>query len=96
MRDPNDAWMGDARPQFHGALSAQAEAQALKDAEIEAQLAEQRRKVAAVQASQREALRSPQGLRSLFPTNHIRVGITSTTKKRQEAQARRTSQEKAP
>lgn len=50
--------------------------------------AELRKRVQAVEASRKELMFSPQGLRGLFPTNQTRVKLTTTTKKKQESRER--------
>lgn len=58
-----------------GLLAAQAEVQALSDHDVQVQLLAQRKRVDAVLASRRELMHTPQGLRSLFPTNLSTVRI---------------------
>lgn len=48
---------------------------AMHEAHIQAQLAAQRERVEKIQASKKEMLYSPLGLRALFPTNQIKVKL---------------------
>lgn len=83
-----DSMMGSP-PMVQGALSAQAVAQALSQADLDAQMQETRKRVQAVEESNRALLYSPKGLAGLFPTNHWRgAKITPKAQKRAEAAAR--------
>lgn len=66
------------------------------DDQVQAELQAQRQKVASILASKREMLHSPQGLMGLFPTNRMRVKLTTTTAKRKEAEERKAARERQP
>lgn len=60
----------------------------LREAAAQGALAQQRKQVDSILAMKREQLHSPLGLASLFPTNKVRVKVTTKAQQRKAAEER--------